>query len=434
MSIQMSGTYSYQITNGTIRVDIGQVSNTSSNYTSGTIKFELWLSSTQYYGGSLFGYEIAEIRLDEFPQGGDGRLSPGETFSNITFYDPFDENVPDGRYYFVLVVTEYQSSNSGFAIVDYGTFSNSELVGDFPTSPPPDDTIYGTAAGETLTGTFENDVIFGYGGNDNLWGFQGMDRLYGGRGNDKLAGHSGADKLYGGRGVDIADYIIAGKNLVVDLASPGRNTGHARGDKYWSIEGVLGSNYADRLFGNGENNKIMGWKGSDRISGRKGNDELEGMNGRDFISGDGGRDKLLGGAHADKLFGGVGRDNLFGGSGNDRLVGGNDRDVMTGGSGADQFVFSARSHVGKGTDSDYIRDFGRGNDRINLSGIDANTQRAGNQDFKFIGGREFSDRAGELRYKDGYAYADVNGDGRVNFRIEVDIVDGNRLFGSDFIL
>ena len=49
---------------------------------------------------------------------------------------------------------------------------------------------------------------------------------------------------------------------------------------------------------------------------------------------------------------------------------------------------------------DRIHDFSRnGGDKINLSGIDANTVREGNQAFTFIGKSDFHEKAGELRYE-----------------------------------
>lgn len=432
MPVDLQGSYSYSITNGIITLEMDRVVNTSSNTTSGSIRFELWLSPTQYTGGTLNGYRIAEARLDDFPTGGDGRLSPGEGYSNIRFTDPFDENVPDGNYYFVMVVSEYNAGS--FKIADYGTFPNSGTVGD-PVAPPVDNDIFGTSRSETVMGTYQADDIYGLGGKDNIWAFGGSDRLYGGGGNDTLAGHGGADKLYGGTGSDFADYIIADKGLVVDLENTGKNTGHARGDRYFSIENIRGSQNADKLLGDGGNNTIQGWGGGDRIWGRNGNDKISGQNGQDKLFGGNGRDRLVGGADKDVLTGGNGDDNMSGGSGADRLIGGQGRDVMRGDGGADQFIFGAAAHSGFGNRSDKIADFRLASgDKIVLRPMDANTNAAGNQDFRYIGTNGFHERAGEVRYNNGYVVGDVDGDGRADFRIEVDIADGSRLFADDFIL
>lgn len=67
----------------------------------------------------------------------------------------------------------------------------------------------------------------------------------------------------------------------------------------------------------------------------------------------------------------------------------------------------------------------RGQDVIDLIGIDAKTTVGGNQAFRFIGAQAFHDRAGELRFKVVAAQdlvivqGDVNGDGRADFEIKV---------------
>ena len=70
---------------------------------------------------------------------------------------------------------------------------------------------------------------------------------------------------------------------------------------------------------------------------------------------------------------------------------------MAGGAGADVFEYR------KATDStltsmDVVTDFAPSEgDRIDLSAIDANELRQGNQAFTFIGKGDFSGKAGELR-------------------------------------
>lgn len=64
------------------------------------------------------------------------------------------------------------------------------------------DTIVGTAAGETLNGGNGADTIDGGAGNDTLNGGNGDDTLYGNAGDDTLDGGGGKDTLYGGAGDD----------------------------------------------------------------------------------------------------------------------------------------------------------------------------------------------------------------------------------------
>jgi 6-phosphogluconolactonase (cycloisomerase 2 family) len=138
----------------------------------------------------------------------------------------------------------------------------------------------------------------------------------------------------------------------------------------------------------------------------------------------------------DDIFGFGGGDSLFGLAGGDTLTGGLDRDFLTGGTGADLFNFDFITETQKGLlNRDFIEDFTRGEDRIDLFDIDARTG-AGNQTFKFIGAQKFHDRKGELHFvkKAGFVLVegDVNGDGRADFQIQVE--DATKLNAADFIV
>lgn len=117
-----------------------------------------------------------------------------------------------------------------------------------------------------------------------------------------------------------------------------------------------------------------------------GNDRFELSNYQDRAQGHGGNDVMYGYGGNDTLEGGQGNDQMFGGSGADRLVGGTGIDRLTGGSGADVFVFARTTDLGlSSAATDTITDFTRGQDRINLSAIDAMPGAAGNQAFQFNG-------------------------------------------------
>ncbi|WP_150291411.1 cadherin domain-containing protein [Sphingobium estronivorans] len=98
---------------------------------------------------------------------------------------------------------------------------------------------------------------------------------------------------------------------------------------------------------------------------------------------------LMGTPEDDKLTGGAGADTLNGMGGNDRITGGNGADILIGGGGADTFIYT---NVQQSTPlvMDQIMDFQSGIDKIDLSGIDANTTTGGNQAFTFIGDLGFS--------------------------------------------
>jgi Ca2+-binding RTX toxin-like protein len=130
-----------------------------------------------------------------------------------------------------------------------------------------------------------------------------------------------------------------------------------------------------------------------------------------------------------------GDDTLFGGDGNDILVGGGGADLMNGGAGADTFRLGT-GDSGTGSAADRIIDFQSGTDKIDLSGIDANSGTSGNQAFTFIGAGAFSAIAGEVRYNfdgtDTYVKADMDGDGAADFVI---ILSGSVTpLASDFVL
>jgi Ca2+-binding RTX toxin-like protein len=169
--------------------------------------------------------------------------------------------------------------------------------------------------------------------------------------------------------------------------------------------------------GNGLDNDIVGNPGANTLKGSGGNDLLKGMGG------------------ADKLYGDAGADRLEGGDGNDLLSGGTGADVLVGGAGADRFDFDAISHS-TGSARDQIVDFARAQgDKIDLSGIDANTRVDGNQAFAFIGGSAFAGKAGQLRVGstngEAVIQADVNGDKVADFQVAINT---GSLAGSDFFL
>ncbi len=128
----------------------------------------------------------------------------------------------------------------------------------------------------------------------------------------------------------------------------------------------------------------------------------------------------------DNLVGAGGNDYLYGGSDNDKLTGGMGADDLWGGSGADTFIFkSIKETTVSGVGRDTIFDFStRQKDKIDLSAIDANTTKGGNQAFSFIGTKAFGGKAGELRYEkaksDTYIHGDVNGDKIADFTIHLD--------------
>jgi Ca2+-binding RTX toxin-like protein len=224
------------------------------------------------------------------------------------------------------------------------------------------DLSQGLAAGTPVTGV-ENvigsrfaDTLTGDDGANRLAGGAGNDTLYGGLGDDTLAGGRGADLLDGGAGRDVADYASSLSGVIVALDGTMGQGGDAAGDILIQIEDLIGSNYSDRLTGDGAANRIWAGNGSDTLFGGAGDDTLWGQAGADQISGGDGEDLLYGGDGRDTLLGGAGDDTLFGDRGADRLEGGE---------GSDTYVWQ------RGDGDDLIVDTGAAGDvdRLHLTDV-----------------------------------------------------------------
>ncbi len=109
---------------------------------------------------------------------------------------------------------------------------------------------------------------------ESLRGTDANDGLYGDDGDNRLEGRDGADILNGRGGIDLASYNSAPVGLTASLANPGINTGHAAGDTYISIEGLIGSAFDDILIGDANDNHFYGGYGNDTINGGAGLDTL----------------------------------------------------------------------------------------------------------------------------------------------------------------
>jgi Ca2+-binding RTX toxin-like protein len=281
------------------------------------------------------------------------------------------------------------------------------------------DTITGSSGIDNLFGGVGNDALSGQGGQDALYGGAGDDTLNGGAGNDLLAGQAGNDQLFGG---DANDTLIGGEGADLlnggdgfDFAFYGNSTavnvnlnagsgagGEATGDTYFSIEAVIGSEFADTITGSALGNELLGGGGDDVLEGLAGADFLSGGAGNDTASylssdtavnvslavqagayghaagdvlvgienlyGSGRDDMLAGDAGANVLFGAAGFDNLQGAAGDDVLIGGEGGDVLVGGAGTDIFLFRPE-RAGSG---DLVLDFDQnGDDYILFQGFGA---------------------------------------------------------------
>lgn len=242
----------------------------------------------------------------------------------------------------------------------------------------------GTAQSDVLVGTVAEDTIMALAGDDVVLGKEGADAISAGEGADLVRGGDGRDVVFAGAG---DDQVFGGAQA--DL--------------------IYGDAGADRLFGDEGNDFITGGAGDDTIFGGAGNDLIvaEIGDGNDVYVGDDsdggtGNDTLdvsaatvavtvnLGSGPLAK--GSVyssqtgsdtiwGVENVYTGSGNDTITASNAVNVMDGGAGNDTFKF----HSTSAADGDVILLFEPG-DRLDLSGIDANTTSAGDQAFTIVTG------------------------------------------------
>jgi serralysin len=256
--------------------------------------------------------------------------------------------------------------------------------------------------------------------------------MYGAGGNDVLlSAYAGAVYINGGPG---ADYC-----LVFNVGA----TAHFDGGD--GNDFLMGEQVGDSLYGGNDDDLLAGVvpltlvsqaeltsatpSGNDYLEGGAGTDGCYGFDGNDTIYGGDGNDagivvvlQLSGVAIGIKagLFGGSGKDYVDGGRGNDWIDGGLGKDVLVGGLGKDVFDFNSIKDSHPGKKADTIRDFSHTeHDTIDLSDIDARTDKGGNQAFKFIGTDAFHHKAGELRFKSGVLSGDVNGDGSADFQVKL---------------
>lgn len=266
-----------------------------------------------------------------------------------------------------------------------------------------------------------NDSLAGGPGDDGLVSGGGRDRLFGGDGRDSLMGGPGADILVGGAGNDT--YVVGRNDRMAEPVDGGRDTIAAPISFRLPINFEMMSLISDAISGWG--NGTRNW-----LAGNEQSNALYGLAGGDALAGYAGADTLIGGLGNDSMLGGFGRDRLSGAAGDDVLEGGAHGDWLTGGAGADTFVFE-RPRESDPTLRDVISDFAEG-DRIDLEAIDARSDQAGNDAFRYIGAQAFHDAPGELRYAGGRVSGDVDGDGVADFVIRV--LDAPRLDAGDFVL
>jgi Ca2+-binding RTX toxin-like protein len=349
------------------------------------------------------------------------------------------------------------------------------------------DYLSGGNGQDTLEGGTGNDRLFGQAGHDLLDGGAGADTMTGGTGNDLYIVDSAGDRVVEltNEGVDtiqtsLTTFDLRGLANVENLTFIGASEGGgfvgfgndlanriALDGRGWVDAGrgndvVTGGSGNDTVQGGDGNDTVTGYFGADSLRGDLGDDSLDGATGDDWIDGGEGKDRLDGGSGHDILFGQTGHDTIQGGEGNDliyghagddRLEGGAGRDTILAGEGTDQMWGNADADIfrfTRATESttafrDTVWDFvsaamspanAAERDRLDLSGIDANTTLAGNQAFTWTGNGAFFKSAGDLWISASssgtFVRCDTNGDAIVDF--EIYLVGTTGLTAADIIL
>lgn len=213
-------------------------------------------------------------------------------------------------------------------------------------------------------------------------------------GDDDLIGHEGDDTLDGGAGADILAGGIGDDTYYIDNAND-----RIRESKSAGIDKVISSISCTLQ----ENLERLTLTGNAALNG----------------TGNTLANQITGNSGANRLIGQAGNDTLIGGDGNDILMGGAGKDELVGGLGNDYFKFNKLNESGiNSTVCDVVSGFVRGQDKIDLSGLDANVSVVGNQAFvNFVDVATAFSKAGQLKYEDGVLYANTDADASAEFSI-----------------
>ncbi|MCE8556947.1 VCBS domain-containing protein [Ruegeria pomeroyi] len=321
----------------------------------------------------------------------------------------------------------------------------------------------------TVNGVDNVDVLTGTSGDDSIWGGAQNDTLNGGQGADTLEGGAGSDQHNGDDGVDLVSYIRSGSGVNISLQSGFVGGTDATGDTFNSIEGIIGTNQADRLSGDGNANVLRGEMGNDILRGRGGADTLNGGDGSDtadyedsatFVSvnlntgatsgGGAGNDadgdsfisiENLTGSRWDDVLTGDGNDNILQGRlGADTLEGLGGTDTADY-SGSETFVNISleTGYAGGGSRSHAIGDSWSGIENISgsahddlISGDDANANLlSGGNGNDLLRGRAGADTLDGGSGSDTADYEDS--DSAVNVNLGTSVTSGGDAVGDTFI-
>lgn len=195
--------------------------------------------------------------------------------------------------------------------------------------PIPGADFIGTEFADRIVGTAGRDRIDAQPGDDDIVAREGDDVVTAGQGLDRIVAGSGDDVIFAGPGDDV---ILAGDGN--DIVFGGE------GDDF-----ISGGQGDDNLLGEEGNDTILAGVGDDAVFGDAGNDFVDAGPGSDLLDGGAGDDILIGGDNDDVVIGGTGSDVVDGGPGDDVYVATpfDGDDVVDGGAGSDTYNLSSTS-------------------------------------------------------------------------------------------
>ena len=344
------------------------------------------LSNIEAVIGSALDDTLTGSSSDDRLEGGDGDdvLEGGvgaDTLDGAAGFD-FITYANAGAGVFIDLLTGGAGGDAAGDVISGIEGVTGSAFGDTLTGSDARDELQGGNGSDTLNGGGAGDVMDGGADDDFLNGERGNDTLMGGTGNDTLDGGKGKDQIDGGAGNDTASYASSGGGIQVELFSGLGKIGEAKGDILSAIENLIGSNFNDKLVGDGSGNHLDGGNGNDRLWASGGNDTLLGGANNDLLKGQRGNDVMNGGAGRDTLDGALGDDIFqFGPGGGDDLfqsftAGAATDDIIEllgFGAAFDTFaeVIAAATQVG----ADTVIDFGGGDmitlENVTLASLDA---------------------------------------------------------------
>lgn len=345
------------------------------------------------------------------------------TSLNDTFIgDGYDNAVTPGGGVDILNGGGYAYSNGSASDTDWVSYFNasSGIVARGTTYAP--SVLSNGTQSVTSGGTF---LITDYNGStDTATNFEGVrgglfnDKFYGGSAvwNQQFVGFKGNDLIDGGAGFDTANYGLDIGGVVVNLSTNSVNshTGYMLGkvldlgtgnpvaaikvlklalDDAWADNTTSAVKAGTAIDGWGTTDKLINIEAA---TGSAFNDQLYGSNAENSLFGGAGFDILVGNGGNDSIIGGYGHDIIYGGLGKDWIVtddiarpgtigrtSWDNRWIKDEEDGGNLIIYKSVTESSKNA-PDFIDGFTLTNDSqdiIDLSAIDANTQKIGNQAF-----------------------------------------------------